>query len=69
MSFVICDEGAILMRLADHLSEEDKKKLTNSKPRKKTKRRVNKMSQKDWEEVMGVNRDTFKRHKGAIRRR
>jgi len=46
------------MKLADHLSEKDKKKLKKIK-----KEKVN------WHDIMGVNRPTYKRVRGAIRRK
>lgn len=46
------------MKLSDHLSEKDKKKLKKIK-----KERIN------WHDIMGVNRQIYKRVRGAIRRK
>jgi hypothetical protein len=56
------------MRIVDHLSEEQLKKLKVKKskepaPKKKHHEFV------DWSDIMGVNRDTYRRKGGAIRRR
>lgn len=56
------------MRVVDHLSEDQLKKLNVKRckgivPKKKHSENV------DWNEIMGVNRDTFRRKRGAIRRR
>lgn len=37
-----------------------------NKPRKRNKERLN---ERDWKEIMGINRDTYKRKNGAIRRK
>ncbi|MDQ0228426.1 hypothetical protein [Metabacillus niabensis] len=48
------------MRIADCLNKEQKKKLDKLKKEEKI----------DWKEIMGMNRDTYKRGKnGAMRRR
>lgn len=41
----------------------------NDKDKKKLKRKKEKMSWRDWLDVMGVRRDTYKRVRGAIRRK
>ncbi|VXC07555.1 conserved hypothetical protein [Bacillus sp. 349Y] len=56
------------MKIVDHLSEEQLKKLNVKRkepaaPKKKHHESV------DWNDIMGVNRDTYKRKGGAIRRR
>ncbi|UAL49702.1 hypothetical protein K7887_18420 [Sutcliffiella horikoshii] len=64
-AFLHWQKGWGTMKLSDHLSAENKHKLNvlgRSKPKKKTEK-VN------WHEIMGSNRDTFKRVKGAIRRK
>lgn len=52
------------MKLANHLSREQHEKL------KKYKYKKNKAEKVNWHDIMGVNRDTYKRGKGgAFRRR
>lgn len=55
------------MKLSDHLTKEQQRKLNQKiKPQRKRKRKEN----IDWKDIMGMNRDTFKRGKGgAIRRK
>ena len=51
----------IRMKVADHLNKNTKKQLNQmNKP---------KLSRRDVEELMGVRRDTYKRNRGAIRRK
>lgn len=55
----------------DQLSSEQRQKLKalskqNKPPSKKKKRKPERV---DWNEIMGMNRDTYKRHNGAIRRK
>jgi hypothetical protein len=51
------------MKLADHLSKEQQRKSNQHRHKKKHKERI------DWHDLMGVNRDTYKRGRGgAIRR-
>jgi hypothetical protein len=68
------------MKLADHLSKEQKqqlRKIGNHKKKRKQKKdwfntggKTEKpMSRKDWEEIMGVHRDTYERRNGAVRRK
>ncbi|KYD02651.1 hypothetical protein B4102_0245 [Heyndrickxia sporothermodurans] len=59
------------MRLKDHLNHEQRKQLEKLMPRKKPPsiKRDKPMSRKDWENLMGMNRDTYKRVRGAIRRK
>lgn len=47
------------MKLKDHLDDDQKKKLNELKKEE----RIN------WKEIMGMNRDTYKRKNGAIRRK
>ncbi len=47
------------MKIADHLNKEQKKQLDKLKKEEKI----------DWKEIMGVNRDTYKRVNGAVRRK
>lgn len=48
------------MKLADHLTHKQKQQLRESA---KKEEKVN------WKELMGMNRDTYKRKNGAIRRK
>lgn len=58
------------MRIADFLSDETKKQLNQNRTRrKKRKRNKKKLTQKELEELMGVNRDIYVRKNGAIRRK
>jgi hypothetical protein len=54
-----------MMKLAEKLSDQDKKKLDRLKSPKKER----KMSQDEIEDLMGIHRDTYKRVHGKIRRR
>jgi hypothetical protein len=47
---------------------EDNKQLKSKSPKKK-RRNKEKLSTKDIEELMGMHRDTYARHKGAVRRK
>ncbi|AMQ22240.1 hypothetical protein A0V43_16885 [Geobacillus sp. JS12] len=49
-------------KLHEALSDKDKRKLRRMKKR-------DKMTWRDWIEIMGVNRPTYKRHRGAIKRK
>lgn len=49
------------MKLENHLRTNTKEKLN--------KVRKEKLSNHDLRELMGTNRDTYKRHNGAIRRK
>lgn len=53
------------MKLAVHLSGKQKQQLSKS-PKKKKKERL---SMKDIEELMGINKDTYIRKNGAVRRK
>lgn len=48
-----------------YLSKDKKEKLKSSKKKQKDE----KLSRKDWEDIMGMNRDVYTRHNGAIRRK
>jgi hypothetical protein len=52
------------MRIEDRLSDKDKKKIAVL-PKKED----DKLSRRDILELMGTKRDTYKRVKGAIRRK
>jgi len=47
----------------DRLSKEQKQQL------KKKRKEKEQLSFKDWQEIMGVNRDTYTRKNGAVRRK
>jgi len=53
-----------MMKLADKLSEQDKKMDRLKSPKKERK-----MSQDEIEDLMGMHRDIYKRVHGKIRRR
>lgn len=66
MAFFLCSfYGVRMMKLADKLSDQDKKKMDRLKSPKKER----KMSQDELEDLMGMHRDTYKRVHGKIRRR
>jgi hypothetical protein len=56
------------MKIRDHLSEEQKKKL-NYKSEKKEKTSPVKNEKVDWAEIMGTNMQTLRRGKGGAMRR
>lgn len=65
----------INMKFADHLSKSDIQKFNQlrrdsnqSKPESKPKRKEE-LSFKDVKDLMGVNRDTYKRVGGVVRRK
>ena len=52
------------MRIEDRIPKEQKQQLQKTKsPKKKKQENV------DWIEIMGMNRDTYKRVNGAMRRK
>jgi hypothetical protein len=51
------------MRIEDHLDKKQKQRL------KKIKDKCKPLSQKQWEDIMGVHKDTYKRVKGSWRRK
>ncbi|PLR93203.1 hypothetical protein [Bacillus sp. T33-2] len=61
------------MKLVDHLTREQKQKLNQLKAAgNKTPsawKNEHGLTRKDWEEIMGLNRDTYVRRYGAVRRR
>jgi hypothetical protein len=66
------------MRIADHLSKEQKQQLSKITPKKKRKAKVQSkpkpkkkenLSFRDIEELMGTRRDTYERRNGAVRRK
>lgn len=67
------------MKLADHLTKKDiqqfnqlrkgRRNRENKSVSQATPKRQEKLSQRDWEEIMGTGRDIYKRVNGAVRRR
>ncbi|TYS14285.1 hypothetical protein FZC78_19215 [Rossellomorea vietnamensis] len=60
------------MKFADHLSRKEIQKFNQLRRKKHNAKPIKvqeQLSRREWEEVMGTNRDTYKRHNGAIRRR
>lgn len=57
------------MRIADMLPEEQKKQLNQNHRHKKEKKTKKKLTQKELEELMGMNMDIYERRNGAIRRK
>jgi hypothetical protein len=51
------------LKLADRLSKKRKRQLEEFSPKKEV------LSKKDIEELMGINRATYTRVKGAVRRK
>lgn len=68
-AFYFAERRLMIMgtRFADRLSEEQKQQL--SRLRSKQKKPPNELTRKDWEEIMGKNRDTYRRVNGSIRRK
>ncbi|MCM3122747.1 MULTISPECIES: hypothetical protein [unclassified Mesobacillus] len=52
------------MRTADQLSEDQTQQ--HNRLRSKQKKPPNEMTRKDWEDIMGMNMDTYKRVRGAV---
>lgn len=50
------------MKVKDHLNKEQLKKLNQIK-------KTEKLSERELHDLMGINRDTYKRNRGAIRRK
>ncbi len=58
------------MKLADHLNANQKEQLNKIKAKKRKRTKKKKPEKVDWAEIMGTNRDTYRRGKGgAIRRK
>ncbi|WLR53564.1 hypothetical protein LC048_13630 [Mesobacillus subterraneus] len=55
------------MKIAECLPKEQKQHLNRLRSRRE--KPPNEMTRKDWEEIMGKNRDTYKRVRGAVRRK
>ncbi|WJQ15845.1 hypothetical protein QT238_11310 [Geobacillus stearothermophilus] len=49
-------------KLREALSDKDKQKLNRMKKK-------DRMTWRDWLDIMGVRRDTYKRVRGAVRRK
>jgi hypothetical protein len=56
------------MRLIDHLSEEQLRELNVKSQQLPDKKKVH-HKKVDWKYIMGMNRDTYRRKGGAIRKR
>lgn len=52
------------MRFEDYLSKEQRQQL-----KKVSKKKQEHLSRKDWEDLMGINRDIYTRKNGAWRRK
>lgn len=63
------------MQFRDHLSKEMIRKfnqMRKSQPtdnNKQAKKKQEKLSRNDWLDIMGTKRDTYKRIRGAVRRK
>ncbi|OCA84496.1 hypothetical protein A8F94_17535 [Bacillus sp. FJAT-27225] len=64
------------MRVADHLTSEQKQQLNRmavpknkGRPRESVKKPKKKQECVNWPEIMGMNRDTYRRVNGAVRRK
>ncbi|MGP9039803.1 hypothetical protein [Cytobacillus kochii] len=63
------------MQFQDHLSKEMIRKfnqMRKSQPtdnNKQSKKKQEKLSHNDWLDIMGTKRDTYKRVRGAVRRK
>ncbi|WP_203363068.1 hypothetical protein [Bacillus sp. REN10] len=53
------------MKMKDHLSTDDKSKLSTLSVEKEEE----KYTRRDWEEIMGTKRDTYRRVRGSVRRK
>ncbi|WP_141434395.1 hypothetical protein [Bacillus sp. 03113] len=54
------------MKLSDHLSDYEKKKLVQlGSPKNKEKKKKDNLSHKDWIDIMGGNNRGLKRKKGG----
>ncbi|MGM0971672.1 MAG: hypothetical protein ACQEW2_02310 [Bacillota bacterium] len=67
------------MKLADHLTKKEIQQFNQLRKGRRNRenktvpttkpKRQEKLSQRDWEEIMGTGRDIYKRVNGAVRRR
>lgn len=55
------------MKIAECLTKEEKQQLNRLRSRRE--KPPNEMTRKDWEEIMGKNMDTYKRVRGAVRKK
>jgi len=76
--FLFCFKGDVDVKVADFIIQEQRKRLNQigirDKPPSKKERRKEilkheKLSRRDWEELMGQNMDTYRRVNGAWRRK
>lgn len=70
--FLLCLKVVVVMKNEDHLSEDKKKELNKIRRRKRNKKNrgpYDNLSYKDYQDLMGMNRDTYERKGGAIRRK
>jgi uncharacterized membrane protein len=70
--FILLFGVMIMFKLSEHISDKDVKKLKSIKKiqkKKPKKKRKEKLSRRDLIDLMGVRRDTYKRVRGAIRRK
>jgi hypothetical protein len=62
------DLRVIVMRVIDHLSEKQLKELNVKRQQLPEEKKVH-HEKVDWKYIMGMNRDTYRRKGGAIKRR
>lgn len=55
------------MKIAECLTKDQKQQLNRMRSRRE--KPPNEMTKREWEELMGQNMDTYKRVRGAVRRR
>lgn len=70
MLFILHKEGE-LMRFADHLSKDSIRKFNQLRRAARNEKEKTKPKQEkvNWNDMMGTNRDTFKRVGGRVRRK
>ena len=57
------------MTIYERLDDETRKALDAKKPVHRSKRNKEKLSRREWEDVMGVSRDTYKKVNGKVKRK
>lgn len=63
------------MKFADHLTKEQiqqfnqLKRFADNQREKPKPKQQEELNQRDWEEIMGTRRDTYKRVNGSVRRK
>ncbi len=69
--FLLCEKEGELMKLADHLSKDSIRKFNQLRRAARNQKEKSKTKQEkvNWSEIMGTNRDTFKRVGGRVRRK